>query len=122
METKEEIDSVGRILMDIEHDIGRVFDIQNKLYHKFGALRRAMVREARKPLAPKAAIEAIETKPVNNEKTSLTIRQFCKEYNMAVSTFYRIKENNLAPKTSKIGHKVLIMREDIEVWKLTLKK
>jgi predicted DNA-binding transcriptional regulator AlpA len=46
----------------------------------------------------------------------LTVREFCKEYRLSVSLFYKLQSEGRAPKVIKVGAKNLISHEAAEQW------
>ena len=112
-------DTFGKILSDIEQDLRKILEIQIKIHHKFGRLRMAALNEKRKPVFPKAAIFNVEN--FNQPKKNISIQEFCKLFGISRSTFYKLITENTGPKLTKIGRRTIIMGEDIEEWKLTLK-
>lgn len=113
-------DTFGKILSDIEQDLRKIFEIQTKIHHKFGQLRMAALNERRKPVIPKATIFNIEN--FNQPKKNMSIKEFCSLFGISRSTFYKHITENIAPKLTKIGRRTIIMAEDIEAWKLKLRK
>lgn len=51
---------------------------------------------------------------------ALTINDFCEAYSISRSYFYKLKEQNRAPKTFTLGRKVLISRQAAEEWQRTV--
>ena len=47
---------------------------------------------------------------------ALTINQFCKMYGFTRSYFYKLKDQNKAPKTYNLGKRVYIAVADAEAW------
>jgi len=47
---------------------------------------------------------------------ALTINDFCKAYSISRSYFYKLKEQDKAPKTFTLGRKVLISMESAQAW------
>lgn len=119
MEEKQE--NVGRVISDIEQDIRLMLDIQSRLFHKMGALRRALGRKEYSTALEDAKIET--RKSVNINKASWSVKEFCKDFKMAHSTFYKIINQGHGPKVTKFGtRRTIILAEDIEAWKKTLRK
>ncbi len=49
-----------------------------------------------------------------------TINSFCAAYSISRSLFYKLQEQGKAPKTFKLGKRVLISRDAAEAWQNTL--
>jgi len=49
-----------------------------------------------------------------------TINDFCKAYSISRSYFYKLKEQNKAPKTFTLGRKVLISMESAQEWQASM--
>ena len=49
-----------------------------------------------------------------------TINDFCKAYSISRSYFYKLKDQNKAPKTFSLGRKVLITAESASAWQKTM--
>lgn len=113
-------DTFGKILSDLEQDVRKIFEIQNQIYHKFGRLRIAALNEKIKSAIPKTTIFNVEN--FNQPKNNISIKEFCKLFGIGRSTFYKLITENTAPKLTKIGRRTIIMAEDIEEWKLRLRK
>jgi len=51
---------------------------------------------------------------------SYTINDFCKAYSISRSYFYKLKEQNKAPRTYNLGKKVLISIDSAEQWQQSM--
>ena len=49
-----------------------------------------------------------------------TINDFCKTYSISRSLFYRLKETGQAPKTMRLGGRILISSDAAEAWQQTM--
>lgn len=49
-----------------------------------------------------------------------SIDDFCKAYGISRSFFYKLKDQNKAPKTMKVGQKVLISSEAAQEWQQSM--
>ena len=47
---------------------------------------------------------------------AFTINDFCKAYSISRSLFYKLKEQNKAPKTLTVGKRVLVSNESAQEW------
>ena len=113
-------DSFGKILSNIEQDLRKIFEIHTKIHYKFALLRMAALNEKRKPVIPKATIYNVEN--INQPKKNVSIKEFCTLFGIGRSTFYKLISEDSGPKLTKIGRRTIIMAEDIEEWKLRLRK